>query len=160
MRENWILVNKKESFLKLSEFLDENPLVLRLLANRGIDDINLAKRFLKGTIEDLYDGYLMKDMKKGVSIIKQAIDKKIPYGVYHATNQGYTTWYDFTKAILEKQGIQCKVNPVTTEEYIEMMKITQAKRPFNSQLSKDKLLAQGINVPSWEDGLNRYLNEE
>lgn len=93
-------------------------------------------------------------------IIYQAIEKKIPYGVYHATNQGYTTWYDFTKAILEKQNIQCKVNPVTTEEYIEMMKITQAKRPFNSQLSKNKLLAQGIDVPNWEDGLNRYLEEE
>ena len=93
-------------------------------------------------------------------IIYQAIEKKIPYGVYHATNQGYTTWYDFTKAILKKQNIQCKVNPVTTEEYIEMMKITQAKRPFNSQLSKDKLLAQGIEVPNWEDGLDRYLEEE
>lgn len=93
-------------------------------------------------------------------IIYQAIEKKIPYGVYHATNQGYTTWYDFTKAILEKQNIQCKVNPVTTEEYIEMMKITQAKRPFNSQLSKSKLLAQGIEVPNWEDGLDRYLEEE
>lgn len=93
-------------------------------------------------------------------IIYQAIEKKIPYGVYHATNQGYTTWYDFTKAILKKQNIQCKVNPVTTEEYIEMMKITQAKRPFNSQLSKSKLLAQGIEVPNWEDGLDRYLEEE
>ncbi len=93
-------------------------------------------------------------------IIYQAIEKKIPYGVYHATNQGYTTWYDFTKVILEKQNIQCKVNPVTTEEYIEMMKITQAKRPFNSQLSKSKLLAQGIEVPNWEDGLDRYLEEE
>ncbi len=93
-------------------------------------------------------------------IIYQAIEKKIPYGVYHATNQGYTTWYDFTKAILEKQNIQCKVNPVTTEEYIEMMKITQAKRPFNSQLSKSKLLAQGIEVPNWENGLDRYLEEE
>lgn len=92
-------------------------------------------------------------------IIYKAIEKKIPYGVYHATNQGYTTWYDFTKAILEKQNIECKVNPVTTEEYIDMMKITQAKRPFNSQLSKNKLLEQGISVPAWEDGLDRYLNE-
>ena len=93
-------------------------------------------------------------------IIYQAIEKKIPYGVYHATNQGYTTWYDFTKEILTEQGIECKVNPVTTEEYIEMMKITQAKRPFNSQLSKDKLLEQGINVPEWKDGLKRYLKEQ
>lgn len=93
-------------------------------------------------------------------IIYQAIEKKIPYGVYHATNQGYTTWYEFTKEILAEQGIECKVNPVTTEQYIEMMKVTQAKRPFNSQLSKNKLLEQGINVPEWKDGLRRYLKEE
>lgn len=92
-------------------------------------------------------------------IIYQAIEKKIPYGVYNATNQGYTTWYDFTKEILAEQNIECKVNPVTTEEYIEMMKITQAKRPFNSQLSKNKLIEQGINVPEWKDGLKRYLKE-
>lgn len=92
-------------------------------------------------------------------IIYKAIDKKIPYGVYHATNQGYTTWYDFTKEILAKQGIECKVNPVTTKKYIEMMKITQAKRPYNSQLSKNKLVEQGINIPEWKDGLKRYLEE-
>lgn len=94
------------------------------------------------------------------NIIGEAIEKKIPYGVYHTTNQGYTTWYDFTKAIFEYTGTICQVNPVTTEEYIEMMKITQAKRPKNSQLSKEKLLAQGITVPEWEDALRRYLKEE
>ena len=40
------------------------------------------------------------------------------------------------------------------------MKITQAKRPKNSQMSKDKLKEQGIEVPEWEDGLKRYLKEE
>ena len=94
------------------------------------------------------------------SIIKQSINKKIPYGVYHATNEGYTTWYDFTKEIFAEQGINCKVNPVTTEEYIEMMKITQAKRPLNSQLSKRKLEEQGIIIPEWKDGLKRYLAED
>ena len=92
-------------------------------------------------------------------IIYQAIQKKIPYGIYNATNEGYTTWYDFTKEILEEQGIKCKVNPVTTEEYIKMMNVVQAKRPFNSQMSKEKLKEQGINVPNWKDGLKRYLEE-
>ena len=92
-------------------------------------------------------------------IIYQAIEKKIPYGIYNATNEGYTTWYEFTKEILAEQGISCKVNPVTTDEYIEMMKITQAKRPFNSQMSKAKLEAYGIKVPEWKDGLKRYLEE-
>ena len=94
------------------------------------------------------------------NIIGEAIEKKIPYGIYHATNQGYITWYDFTKAIFEDAGIICEVNPVTTEQYIDMMKITQAKRPKNSQLSKEKLLAQGITVPEWEDALKRYLIKE
>lgn len=93
-------------------------------------------------------------------IIYQAITKQIPYGVYNATNEGYTTWYDFTKEILSEQGIECKVNPVTTEEYIKMMNVVQAKRPFNSQMSKEKLEEQGINVPDWKDGLKRYLREE
>ena len=93
------------------------------------------------------------------NIIYQAVEKKIPYGIYNATNQGYTTWYDFTKEILNEQEIKCKVNPVTTEQYIEMMKITQAKRPFNSQMSKKKLLDQGIEIPDWKDGLKRYLEE-
>ncbi len=92
-------------------------------------------------------------------IVYQAVNKKIPYGIYNATNEGYTTWYDFTKEILAEQGIECKVNPVTTDEYIEMMKITQAKRPFNSQMSKNKLKEAGIIVPEWKDGLKRYLAE-
>ena len=94
------------------------------------------------------------------NIIYQAIEKQIPYGIYNATNEGYTTWYDFTKTIFEYTGIKCKVNPVTTEEYIEMMGVTQAKRPKNSQMSKEKLKSAGINVPNWEDGLKRYLKEE
>ena len=93
------------------------------------------------------------------NFVYEAVEKNIPYGVYNATNQGYTTWYDFTKEIFDMQGITCKVNPVTTEEYIEMMKITQAKRPFNSQISKDKLINAGINVPDWKNGLERYLEE-
>ena len=91
--------------------------------------------------------------------VYQAVVKKIPYGIYNATNDGYTTWYDFTQEILAKQSIQCKVNPVTTDEYIEMMKITQAKRPFNSQMSKEKLKQAGINVPEWKEALTRYLEE-
>ena len=92
--------------------------------------------------------------------IGEAIEKKIPYGIYHATNDGFTTWYDFTKTIFEYTGINCKVNPVTTEEYIEMMKVTQAVRPKNSKLSKEKLISAGINVPEWKEALKRYLKEE
>lgn len=132
----------------------------------GVGGNNFVKTMTKlGTTRDeinvVADQHGSPTYAKDLSnIIYQAIEKKIPYGIYNATNQGYTTWYDFTKEILAEQGIECKVNPVTTEEYIEMMKITQAKRPFNSQMSKDKLLRYGIKVPEWKDGLKRYLAEE
>lgn len=88
-------------------------------------------------------------------IIHQAIEKGIPYGVYHTTNLGYTTWYDFTKEIFELAKIDCKVNPVTSEEFVR-----PAKRPKNSKLSKEKLLKEGIQVPTYEDALERYLKIE
>ena len=89
------------------------------------------------------------------NIIAEAIEKKIPYGLYHSTNQGFTTWYDFTKKIFELADIKCNVKPVTSEEFIR-----PAKRPKNSNLNKQKLLDQGVTVPEWEDGLKRYLETE
>ena len=94
------------------------------------------------------------------NIIAEAIEKNIPYGIYHTTNQEFTTWYDFTKKIFELANISCKVNPVSTKKYIEIMNIKQAKRPKNSQLSKEKILSQEITIPNWEDGLKRYLQVE
>lgn len=90
------------------------------------------------------------------SIISQALNKKIPYGIYHTTNLGYTTWYEFTKEIFAMANIiSCEVEPVTSEQYP-----TLAKRPFNSMLSKDKILNQGITIPDWKDALKRYLEVE
>lgn len=89
------------------------------------------------------------------SIIHQALKKKIPFGIYNATNLGYTTWYDFTRKIYELENISCKVKPVTTEEFPR-----PAKRPHNSQMSKDKLLENGIEIPNYEDALKRYLKSE
>lgn len=88
-------------------------------------------------------------------IIYQALEKEIPYGIYHTTNLGFTTWYDFTKKIYEIAGISCRVNPVTSEQFA-----SAAKRPANSMLSKEKILEAEITVPSWEDALERYLKAE
>lgn len=89
------------------------------------------------------------------SIIHQAMEKQIPFGVYNSTNMGYTTWYDFTKMIYNLEGINCKVIPVTSEEFK-----SAAKRPKNSQMSKSKLLKYGIKIPTYEDALKRYLKIE
>lgn len=77
------------------------------------------------------------------------------YGIYHATNEGICNWYEFACAIFEKAGISMKVSPVSSAEYV-----AKAKRPMNSRMSKEKLSEQGFErLPSWENALERYLEE-
>lgn len=77
------------------------------------------------------------------------------YGVYHASNEGFCSWYEFACAIFEKAGIEMEVAPVTTAEYG-----AKAPRPQNSRLSKKRLTENGFDrLPSWEDALGRYLEE-
>lgn len=85
-------------------------------------------------------------------VIYQALEKKIPYGIYHATNLDYTTWYDFTKKIYEHAKIYTEVNPVTSDVFVR-----PAKRPKNSKLSTEKLEKAGIRMTSWEYAMFRYL---
>lgn len=94
MKEKWVAINRKQEFEKLSKETNLHPLMVRLLANRDIKTRKEAFLFLNGTINDLHDGSLMKDMKKGVSIIKNAIlDKKkiVIYGDYDCDGVCSTT---------------------------------------------------------------------
>ena len=93
-------------------------------------------------------------------IIYQAVTKNIPYGIYNSTNEGYTTWFDFTKKIYELAGLKTEVVPTSTAEYMKNANKTVAKRPLNSKMSKAKLKSVGIEVPTWEDALKRYLTSE
>ena len=81
------------------------------------------------------------------------------YGTYHATNEGFISWADFAKEIFKQKGLNVKVNPISTEDYIKLVP-NQAKRPLNSRLSKKSLDDNGFKrLPDWKDALNRYLKE-
>lgn len=92
-------------------------------------------------------------------IIEGIMEKEPEYGIYHSTNEGFTTWCKFTKKIFEIAGINTKVNSITSEEYKEMYP-QSSDRPKNSQLSKEKLKKVGIVPAKWEDALKEYLKEE
>ena len=93
------------------------------------------------------------------SIIEQIMEIEPEYGVYHSTNEGFTTWYEFTKKIYELAGIKTKVIPLTSEEYKKLNPVS-SDRPKNSQLSKEKLKKIGIVPENYEDALKEYLKEE
>lgn len=81
------------------------------------------------------------------------------YGIYHATNEGICSWYEFAKKIFELSNTNMKVNPITTDEYRKLVP-NQAPRPLNSRLSKKSLDKANFNrLPNWEYALERYLKE-
>lgn len=87
-------------------------------------------------------------------VIMTAIDNGIKPGVYHFSNEGVTSWYDFTKNIHRLSGINtCQVSPLHTAEYP-----TPACRPAYSVLDKTKIkAAYGIEIPHWEESLARCI---
>lgn len=89
-------------------------------------------------------------------VIMTAINKGIKPDVYHFSNEGVISWYDFTKAIHRIAGIDtCHVKPLHTTEYP-----TPASRPAYSVLDKTKLKnAYGIEIPYWEESLAECIKK-
>ncbi len=89
-------------------------------------------------------------------VILTAIDKGIVPGVYHFTNEGVCSWYDFTRAIHRLEGIDdCRVDAIHTEEYP-----VPAKRPHFSVLDKSKIKkTYGLHIRWWEDALKACIKE-
>lgn len=76
------------------------------------------------------------------------------YGIYHYSNEGVTSWYDFAKAIFDISGTSVQVNPVKTSEYV-----TRAVRPPYSVMDKSKIKGTfGLEIPYWRDSLVQCLN--
>ena len=92
-------------------------------------------------------------------IIEGIMEKEPEYGVYHSTNEGFTTWCRFTRKIFELANISTNVKAITSKEYKEMYP-QSSDRPSNSQLSKEKLKNVGIIPEAWEVALEEYLKEE
>jgi dTDP-4-dehydrorhamnose reductase len=90
------------------------------------------------------------------AIIMTAIEKGIVQGIYHFSNEGVISWYDFTKAIHRIAGItDCKVKPLHTEEYP-----TPANRPHYSVLDKTKIKnTYNAEIPYWEESLAKCIKQ-
>ncbi|WP_342645728.1 dTDP-4-dehydrorhamnose reductase [Mucilaginibacter sp. CSA2-8R] len=81
------------------------------------------------------------------------------YGIYHYSNEGVTSWYDFAMGIFDISNTQVKVYPVRTSEYV-----TRAVRPAFSVMDKSKIKAAfNMEIPYWRKSLEiciRRLNEQ
>lgn len=75
------------------------------------------------------------------------------YGIYHYSNEGVTSWYDFAVSIFDIAGVQIKVNPIKTFEYP-----TKATRPKFSAMDKTKIKSTfNLNIPYWRNSLTACI---
>ena len=100
------------------------------------------------------------DLAKAVMNVLQAVENKAIdvqsfSGIYHYSNEGVTSWYDFAKAIFEIEDINCKVNPIETKDYP-----TPAARPHFSVLNKAKFRNTfKQEIPHWRESLKVCLKK-
>jgi dTDP-4-dehydrorhamnose reductase len=87
--------------------------------------------------------------------LRTIIEKEPPFGIYHATNGGRCSWFDFAGEIFRAAGVTVDLRPISSREWN-----APAKRPANSVLNNDALTTHGCDVmPDWRDALARYLRQ-
>ena len=74
--------------------------------------------------------------------------------IFHYSNEGICSWYDFAKEVIKISGNKCTINPILTKNYY-----SKVRRPKNSSMSKKKVIKEfGIRIFSWEDSLKRCIH--
>ena len=85
--------------------------------------------------------------------VRHLLTASAPFGLYHATNAGQTTWYEFAQRIFALAGLSPELAPISTADFG-----ARARRPPYSVLSSERYArATGCILPPWEDALERYL---
>jgi len=138
----------------------DNYIILRTAWMYGIGGKNFLKTMLRLTL---------KDPKKEITVVNdqfgsptwsyrlaRQIAKLIEsggQGIYHATSEGYCTWYEFATCFLDEMGVPHSLIPCNTAEYP-----TPAMRPMNSILENGRLKESGINLmKDWESDLAEFV---
>lgn len=148
---------KYEGELAVQELLDKY-FIVRIAWVFGINGKNFVKTMLNlskthDTLKVVNDQFGSPTYTYDLARLLVDMVQTDKYGIYHATNEGICSWYEFACAIFKEAGIDMKVLPVSSEEYG-----AKAKRPANSRMSKEKLTENGFDrLPAWQDALKRYI---
>jgi len=93
--------------------------------------------------------------KDAASVIREIVEKRLPYGIYHASNQGQCTWFQFAEEIFRLAGLDSTLKPIRTSE-----QQAKARRPSFSVLKSTRLSEHGIQTREWKEALADYLVEK
>ncbi len=150
---------KYEGELAVRETL-EAYFIVRVSWVFGLHGKNFVKTMLRlsGERECLHvvdDQFGSPTYTRDLAVLLAAMVQTDRYGVYHATNEGICSWYEFACEIFRQAGKVVQVEAVPSDAFP-----VRAKRPHNSRMDKGKLIKEGLFLlPRWEDALSRYLLE-
>lgn len=149
---------KYEGELAIQENL-EKYFIVRIAWVFGVNGKNFIKAVLnkgkeQGSITVVNDQFGSPTYTYDLARLLVDMIETEKYGIYHATNEGICSWYEFAVEIFKQAGMDVTVTPVSSSEYK-----AKAKRPENSRMSKEKLTENGfVRLPKWQDALRRYLD--
>lgn len=132
--------------------------IVRIAWVFGINGKNFIKTMLrlgkeKGKVSVVNDQFGSPTYTEDLAVLLADMVETNRYGIYHATNEGFCSWYEFACEIFRQAGMDVEVTPVNSDEFP-----SKAKRPFNSRMSKEKLVANGYRkLPTWQDATARYV---
>ena len=140
IRTSWLYSENGNNFVKTMLRLGNKKKSIQVVSDQK-GTPTYAKDLAKTCLDILSDASSTKISKKG--------------SLYHYSNEGVTSWYNFATAIMEIGNIDCKVIPIETKDYP-----TQARRPMYSVLDKSKIKSDfKVTIPNWKDSLEDYIKK-
>ncbi len=146
---------------------NKNSVIIRTAWLYSIYGNNFVKTMIKYGIErdslnvvfdQIGSPTYAKDLATAILTIVENVEnssKQFIPGIYHFSNEGVCSWYDFTKEIHSIAGIECNVQPIESKDFP-----SPAKRPFYSVLNKHKIKETfGVSVPYWKDSLKQCIEK-
>ncbi len=140
IRSSWLYSTFGNNFLKTMLNLGKEKESLNVISDQ-IGTPTYAKNLAKTCLDILSISGSGKMSKKGK--------------IYHYSNTGFASWYDFAVLIMKIAKLNCKVNPIQTKDYP-----TLAKRPYYSVLDKTKIKKDfNVEIPNWRESLEECINK-
>ncbi|MEE1285973.1 MAG: dTDP-4-dehydrorhamnose reductase [Ruminobacter sp.] len=142
IRTSWLYSIYGNNFVKTMQRLGKERAELNVVADQ-VGTPTLANDLARAIVT-IINKLQANQKQNNTTFIKE---------VYHYSNEGVCSWYDFAKAIMKLSNLPCKVNPIPTESYP-----TKATRPYYSVLDKSKIKNDfEIDVPHWLDSLEKII---
>lgn len=144
IRTSWLYSIYGNNFVKTMQRLGKERAELHVVADQ-VGTPTLANDLARAIVTIIN--------KLQAKQIKEPNNSTFIKEVYHFSNEGVCSWYDFAKSIMKLSNLTCKVNPISSESYP-----TKARRPYYSVLDKSKIKNDfGVDVPHWLESLEKII---